>query len=46
MPASRFLFWNIAKKPLDEVVALLAREHEADFVVLAESMTHRLEGGG
>ncbi len=32
-----FLFWNIARKPLAEVVARLAVRHQADIVLLAES---------
>lgn len=37
MPSTRFLFWNINRKPLAEAVADLAEEQRADVVVLAES---------
>jgi len=32
-----FLFWNINKRPLDSTVANLARTHDLDVIVLAES---------
>lgn len=37
MPSTRFLFWNINRKPLAKAVADLAEEQRADVVVLAES---------
>jgi hypothetical protein len=37
MPSTRFLFWNINRKPLAEAVADLAEAHAVDVVVLAES---------
>lgn len=37
MPPTRFLFWNINRKPLAGTVSQLAGEHRADVVVLAES---------
>jgi exonuclease III len=36
LPSTKFLFWNINRKPLAEVVADLADEHKADVIVLAE----------
>jgi endonuclease/exonuclease/phosphatase (EEP) superfamily protein YafD len=39
MPTTRFLFWNINRKPLAEAVAELAEAHAVDVVVLAESIT-------
>ena len=36
MPSTKFLFWNIAKKPLAGVVASLAEEHFADVVIVVE----------
>ena len=36
MPSTKFLFWNIAKKPLAEVISSLAKEHCADVVILVE----------
>ena len=37
MPSTKFLFWNINRKTLADVVAELADEHRVDVVVLAES---------
>src|SRR5882672_8423088 len=31
-----FLFWNLNKKPLERLVADLARRHEVDVLILAE----------
>ena len=39
MPVTRFLFWNINRKPLAALVANLAEIHEIDVVVLAECDT-------
>jgi len=36
LPTTKFLFWNINRKPLAGVVADLAEEHKADVIVLAE----------
>ena len=36
MPTTRFLFWNIDRKPLAGAVAALAEIHRADIIVLAE----------
>lgn len=36
MPTSRFVFWNINRKPLAPVIADLAREQQVDVVVLVE----------
>lgn len=36
MPTSRFLFWNINRKPLAPVIADLAHEQRADIVALVE----------
>jgi len=36
VPSTKFLFWNIARKPLAEVVSSLAEEHRADVVILVE----------
>lgn len=36
MPTSRFLFWNIGRKPLAPVIAELAQEQRADIVALVE----------
>lgn len=36
MPTSRFLFWNINRKPLAPVIADLAHEQQVDVVVLIE----------
>lgn len=33
----RFLFWNLNRKPLGDLVAALAEEHDPDVLVLAES---------
>ncbi len=32
-----FLFWNICRRPLENVIANLARLHEIDAIMLAES---------
>ena len=37
MPTTRFLFWNLNRKPLAVVVAELAEEHQVDVVILAET---------
>ena len=37
MPTSRFLFWNLNRKPLAVTVAELAEEHQVDVVILAET---------
>jgi endonuclease/exonuclease/phosphatase family metal-dependent hydrolase len=37
LPSTRFLFWNINRKPLAEVIAELAEENGIDVVILAES---------
>jgi hypothetical protein len=37
LPETRFLFWNLNRKPLSRLVADLAEEHRSDIVVLAES---------
>jgi len=37
LPSTRFLFWNINRKPLADAVAELAEEHAVDIVVLVES---------
>ena len=39
MPVTRFLFWNINRKPLAGLVADLAEIHQIDVVVLAECDT-------
>jgi hypothetical protein len=39
LPSTTFLFWNINRKPLAQVVAELADEHQVDIIVLAESAT-------
>ena len=39
MPVTRFLFWNINRKPLAGLVADLAEIHQVDVVVLAECDT-------
>ena len=31
-----FLFWNIHKRPLQDLIVALAREHEVDVIMLAE----------
>jgi hypothetical protein len=31
-----FLFWNIKKKPLQVLIANLARKHQVDILMLAE----------
>jgi hypothetical protein len=37
--STKFLFWNIAKKSLAEVVSSLAEEHRVDVLILAECAT-------
>lgn len=37
MPSTRFLFWNINRKPLAPVIAELAASNRTDVIVLAES---------
>ncbi len=39
MPSTRFLFWNVNRKSLAEVVTEIADEHRVDVVVLAELST-------
>jgi exonuclease III len=39
VPSTKFLFWNVNRKPLADVVADLADVHRADVVMLAESHT-------
>jgi exonuclease III len=39
LPVTKFLFWNINRKPLAELVADLAEIHEIDVVLLAECAT-------
>jgi hypothetical protein len=36
LPATKFLFWNVGRKPLAGLVADLAEEHSIDVLVLAE----------
>ncbi len=36
MPASKFLFWNLNRKPLAALIADLAEEHQIDLIILAE----------
>lgn len=36
MPPTRFLFWNINRKPLARLISDLARIHDVDLVILAE----------
>ncbi len=36
-----FLFWNLNRKPLQNQVATLCREHEVDIMILAESKLSR-----
>ena len=33
---TKFLFWNLNKKPLASIVTNLARQHEVDVIILAE----------
>lgn len=40
MPTTRFLFWNLNRKPLFNAVAELAHERKVDIVILAEVETH------
>jgi hypothetical protein len=37
LPETRFIFWNLNRKPLAEVAAEISIEQSADIVVLAES---------
>ena len=37
MPATKFLFWNINRKPLGELIGQIARAHSSDVIILAES---------
>jgi len=37
LPTTRFLFWNVNRKSLGEVIADLAEEHRIDVIILAES---------
>lgn len=37
MPETRFLFWNLNRKPIAHVAAAIASEQGSDIVVLAES---------
>jgi hypothetical protein len=37
VPMLNFLFWNIAKKPLNDRVIRLAHQHDVDVLMLAES---------
>ncbi len=32
-----FLFWNVNKKPLQNLIAALVEEHRVDVLILAES---------
>ena len=41
LPTTKFLFWNINRKPVADVVAELAEKHQADIVILAESAIAR-----
>jgi len=36
LPVTRFLFWNINRKPLGGLIAELAETHRLDVIVLAE----------
>lgn len=36
MPATKFLFWNLNRKPLAALIADLAEEHGIDLIILAE----------
>jgi len=37
VPASRFLFWNINRKPPADLIGQIAHAHAAEVVILAES---------
>jgi exonuclease III len=37
LPTTRFLFWNVNRKSLGDVIADLADEHRIDVIILAES---------
>lgn len=39
MPTTKFLFWNIGRKPLAPLVSELAEIHEVDVIILAECET-------
>jgi hypothetical protein len=39
MPATKFLFWNIGRKPLAPLVYELAEIHGVDVIILAECAT-------
>lgn len=39
MPGISFLFWNVARRPLEERVARIAAAHAVDVVILAECKT-------
>jgi len=39
MPATKFLFWNIGRKPLAQLVSELAEIHGVDVIMLAECET-------
>ena len=39
MPATKFLFWNIGRKPLAPLVSELAEIHGVDVIILAECAT-------
>jgi hypothetical protein len=36
LPATKFLFWNLNRKPLAALIADLAEEHQIDLIILAE----------
>ena len=36
MPSTKFLFWNLNRKPLAALIADLAEEHRIDLIILAE----------
>jgi hypothetical protein len=36
LPTTKFLFWNISRKPIADVVSELATVHRSDVVILAE----------
>jgi endonuclease/exonuclease/phosphatase family metal-dependent hydrolase len=36
LPGTKFLFWNIGRRPLAPLIAELAEEHGVDIIVLAE----------
>ena len=35
-----FLFWNVNRKPLNELIVTLAAEHSVDILILAELREH------